>query len=512
MPTGLDYMMSVPATAIGKGKVGAPAEKPGNMGVKVTAAIFFDGTGNNQSNIKKRLKDSSYMVPKWYDAREWPQRALGHFESYEQYYSNVAILYFMHKKKIAGERIASVYMEGIGTSTDGPDDTTGGGFGAGPTGIVDRVTLGITRLTERISGLYFTRKKEYLEEVTVYVFGFSRGAAAARHFCARRADSRGRKNNLCQSLGVDPAIVTIKFVGLFDTVSSFDEMADLEEHRAELPLLGKFSLGKFSDLGVGGRLATHKFSDKRFGDDVPELHLNFDKDPKILNVMQLAAADEYRVNFSSTTISSAVRQGKTKGFEMRLPGAHSDIGGGYANGPEEREFSDNPRGFQFFRRAGWFAPTHLHDEVRVMAKTERVYYLITTKRVLTNHYQYVALSIMLQLSLASGSGFQFGNPNKEDAERLPGEAERNIRYVILPSNQLFAIKNQLEQATLAQYNSGQQLQTPASPQPLPPFHPLPELTYQWLRQHYLHLSWSDRTGFEYRVDANQQPTRLIIAG
>jgi hypothetical protein len=297
---------------------------------------------------------------------------------------------------------------------------------------------------------------------------------------------------LAKALGVAPAIITIKFVGLFDTVSTFDEMP--------------------RDVGVMGRLGNHVVAEGRFLDDVAELHLNFANDPKVLNVMQLAAADEYRENFSSTTISSAVRQGKAKGFEIRLPGAHSDIGGGYSSGPEERTFEENPSGFHFFQQAGWFAPTQLRDELKVMAKTERVYHVITAKRMLTNQYQFVALSIMLKLSEASGSGFQFGNPNKEDGERRPGEAERNIRHIIPAGHPLFAIKNKLEQDALAQYNAGRQLLTPPSPQPLPPFHPLPEPAYRWLRQHYLHLSWSNRIGFGYRLDQHKRPARLIIAG
>jgi hypothetical protein len=137
------------------------------------------------------------MTPGWFTADD--SRA-----SYAQYYSNVAILFFMHTKNVPGERIASVYVEGIGTTNDGDDDTPGGGFGSGPTGIVDRVTKGINDLRDAIKDL-FKAKGEYLEELTVYAFGFSRGAAAARHFCARRANSRGRANNLCRALGVAPS-------------------------------------------------------------------------------------------------------------------------------------------------------------------------------------------------------------------------------------------------------------------------------------------------------------------
>jgi len=129
----------------------------------------------------------------------------------------------MHKKKMGDEKIVSVYMPGIGTTNDGKDDTPGGGFGTGPTGVVARVNDGISLLARRVKTLVKPNNNEYLQELTVYAFGFSRGAAAARHFCARRADSRERKNNLCEELRVAPAVVKLKFVGLFDTVSSFHD-------------------------------------------------------------------------------------------------------------------------------------------------------------------------------------------------------------------------------------------------------------------------------------------------
>jgi len=75
-------------------------------------------------------KTSRIWCPSGTTPRKWKDSVVDHFESYEQSYSNVAILYFMHKKKAVGERIASIYMDGIGTTNDGPDDTKGGGFGA----------------------------------------------------------------------------------------------------------------------------------------------------------------------------------------------------------------------------------------------------------------------------------------------------------------------------------------------------------------------------------------------
>jgi hypothetical protein len=481
-------MMQSQQPGIGKAKVGAsPAPAPGKVGVKVKAAIFFDGTGNNQSNIKKRLRDSAYMLPTWHEPDD--SRA-----SYVQYYSNVAILYFMHKKKVAGERIASVYVEGIGTTNDGDDDSIGGGFGSGPTGIVDRVTEGIRRLTKAVNGLYDIKEQEYVEELTVYAFGFSRGAAAARHFVARRANSRGRANNLCGALGVPPAVVTIKFVGLFDSVSSYDATGD-----------------KPGEAGWKAKAGRHSTDgDKEFLNDVPELHLAFDPDPQVRNVMHLIAADEYRVNFSSTTAGSAVRQGI--GLDLRLPGAHSDIGGGYAdNLPEERVYSEWGNNFGFFHQQGWYGPEHLTQREGFTMGGGPKNVVVHGRRRVPNTYQYVALSIMLKLAAQTGCGMQFGNPNTEDAERGPQGEERGVRYIIAAGHPLFAVKTALEAYALAQY-AGPRAEIPPTPQPLPAYHPLPEATYQWLRRHYLHLSWKNELGFEYRKDGRRIPYRMIIAG
>lgn len=470
--------------AIGKMVVGPkPEPAPGKVGVKVKAAIFFDGTGNNQSNVTKRLKDSAYMEPHWYDGNNKMDQVLDHYESYEQYYSNVALLHFMHKKKVSGENIVSVYMEGIGTSNDGPDDTPGGGFGAGPTGIVARVNRGINDLAVGVKAFVNVGRGEYLEELTVCAFGFSRGAAAARHFCARRTNSRGKLNNLCQALGVKPEVVSIRFVGLFDTVSSFD---DTDETTPAAP----------SNTGAVSRANRHRASnegDRQFLNDVNELHLTLD-DPTLGQVVQLAAADEYRLNFSLTDIASARHRGV--GFELRLPGAHSDIGGGYARHlPEVREYGYDCalRVFDFFQNRGWYSAGQGEQALKYAGDDEHPVTIIRARRELPNTYQYVSLSIMLRLAAKAQSGMQFGNPNQD--------VERGIRYIISPGHPLHAIKTELETYALAHSCQSEPLTAP-----------LAEAMYRKLRGHYLHLSWSDRLGFEFRPDKQSLPTRKSISG
>ena len=136
------------------------------------------------------------------------------------------------------------------------------------------------------------------------VFGFSRGTAAARHFVARRtAEFFGQYPNLGASLGVPPAAVTLNFVGVFDTVSSY--------------------AGESRNGTVVRALGNVIFD--TFGDDVDELRLAMHGAP--VRAVQLGAADEYRRSFARTTITTSVQA--RKGFECTLPGVHSDVGGSY---------------------------------------------------------------------------------------------------------------------------------------------------------------------------------------
>jgi hypothetical protein len=206
-----------------------------------------------------------------------------------------------------------VYVEGIGTTDGGDDDTMGMAFGAGITGVPAKVTRGILLLTERITKILEQgdEEEEYrLNHLLVNVVGFSRGATAARHLVARRTQEFFNQYiSLTQSLHVEETVVEINFVGLFDTVSSYGG----EEYTS-----------------VMGQVYHNKVHHS-FDDDVRELHLAIGSHAR--NVVQLAAADEYRKNFASTTIASSVKAGV--GLEVRLPGVHSDIGGSYQESAEE---------------------------------------------------------------------------------------------------------------------------------------------------------------------------------
>jgi len=94
-------MMQSPQPAIGKSVVGKSAKEKADdtkKGITVTAAIFFDGTLNNRTNTTERLHASGA-------AKEMDDGQT----SYDNYYSNVAILEFMNSRRKPENKHASVY-------------------------------------------------------------------------------------------------------------------------------------------------------------------------------------------------------------------------------------------------------------------------------------------------------------------------------------------------------------------------------------------------------------------
>ena len=68
-----------------------------------------------------------------------------------------------------------------------------------------------------------------------------------------------------------------------------------------------------------------------FGSSVAELGLALGGVPQ--QVVHLTAGDEYRENFSLTDITSSIGSG----YELTLPGVHSDVGGSYGKITNEEE-------------------------------------------------------------------------------------------------------------------------------------------------------------------------------
>lgn len=289
------------------------------------ANVFFDGTKNNYFNVTSTNKRAGQ-------------------ESYENDLSNVARMWASIRRD---EIYNAVYIEGIGTTRDKDDSTEGYALATGGTGIVARVHSVFPQITGTV--LRNSPKKALPHILDINVFGFSRGAAAARHFVHLVNTQKELFGGAWQAV-----IIRINFVGLFDTVSS------MGLHHAR---------------------------------NVQELHLNFE--PRYaIKVFHLVALDDYRNNFALTTIASAVkapsRGGGTKrmGYELAIPGAHSDVGGGY-NAVEVEERAFEPGLEHQVLEQGWFVQSEKRDQFG----PHTVY-----RRKVSNEYYKVGLALMVDMA------------------------------------------------------------------------------------------------------------------
>jgi len=327
-------------------------------GVDVLAGMFFDGTLNNMYNTASKAGEGSYQND----------------------YSNVARLFMVCKE--VGASTIKIYVEGMGSKQKNEDDNDGSGFGANKTGIPARVMEGCVNLADQILSKVPNKN---IKTLTIDVFGFSRGAAAARNFIfevgrpaykahgssgyfKNKFDIHGQRTTLDDlpkggELGrrllenkIKVKEIKIRFVGLFDTVSSYND---------------GFSL--MPD----------------FTNDVKELHLNSLGSTD--RVIHLTAADEHRKYFALTRIQSA----GTRGIEKDMPGVHSDIGGSYPSGVEVVQSilkGDNTvlqKEKQRLIDESWYLEPQL-----VINKGK----LIGT-RDFKNHYSFIPLHFMCEFSL-----------------------------------------------------------------------------------------------------------------
>ncbi|ELR67819.1 VgrG protein [Photobacterium marinum] len=270
--------------------------------------VFFDGTGNNNENHQQGLAELQQWLKETCDD---PAEAADEFEncrlgttpvegSYANDMTNIGKLSKMYGPPITSDRhIFPAYIDGIGTVSGNNDSLMGSAVSLGDTSVKARVVqacqLDIKEYyREQISSNDMTDIDGY-SKIEFDVFGFSRGAAAARHFVNTidQNNNHGLIESLTNINGLhlkagfnwsDRKDSRVTFVGIFDTVESAwqDTMLGLSPDCAE-------------------------------------------------RVVHLTAADEYRKNFPLTRITNDVNgsQIASNFTEVVLPGAHSDVGGGY---------------------------------------------------------------------------------------------------------------------------------------------------------------------------------------
>lgn len=267
-------------------------------GVTLRIGLFFDGTNNNALNTamgdRCREEDAEALM-------ECRPYMLKDGSSFKNGPTNVWRLYGLYRDsseetpEAGGEYFVPIYVDGIGTTT-GEADTmlTGQGLGVGRTGVVARVEGALVQVRKRIADLLNVNSEVRIAAVEFDLFGFSRGAAAARHAVNqindRRAEavfgSHGLQSR--QVAGFDEQRdIRVGFVGVFDTVVATGGLSDSLDVRDE------------NDHGVQTYLSANCAR----------------------KVVHLVARDEVRANFILT--SALPHQ------EIALPGVHSDVGGSY---------------------------------------------------------------------------------------------------------------------------------------------------------------------------------------
>ncbi|WP_186018334.1 T6SS phospholipase effector Tle1-like catalytic domain-containing protein [Burkholderia gladioli] len=237
-------------------------------------SFFFDGTNNNMERDKPLNK-----------------------------HSNVAKLY--QAALVPKQDAKAVYIPGVGTPfkflkvvgyTDHLKDDEGGMLGLGlGTGGDMRIKFALGEFSRRLEVDWGPGSWKHMREVTVAIFGFSRGATEARSFARRFVTQKCVKDGnklYWQTPNGLRVPLRIHFMGIFDTVAS-----------------------------VGG----------------PALHLDWASElaipAEVERCVHYVSAHEVRRAFplDSVRIDSTY---PSNCQEVVYPGVHSDVGGGY--GPDEQ--------------------------------------------------------------------------------------------------------------------------------------------------------------------------------
>lgn len=312
MPEG-DWRPQVPPV------LAQPAEEPLRH-VTLVLGIFFDGTGNNAVNTSNMLEacTAQHFDIDSPDAESILQRTAEEKMgitgtgaiSYVGYYSNIHWLSELYQRKLSesGEYLQyGVYIEGVGTKAGKPDSVIGMGLGVADSGVIARTDDAVLKITTAITTALRLLKGNFIINDLVFdIFGFSRGAAAARHFANRiqsndpaivNAVSSGLSSH---SYNGEPAGRT-RFIGIFDTVAAIGTPVNgLNPHSADT---GEVNL--YLHPGVAEK------------------------------VFHITAQHECRYNFALNSVSPAWP-------ELALPGVHADIGGGYLPQTRENLFLTRP--------------------------------------------------------------------------------------------------------------------------------------------------------------------------
>jgi len=363
--------------------------------LQITMGMFFDGTGNNKFNSdnSRNTTDDSYGNSYSNVARAW--------QFYKGSLNGVTLNNPQNRTDAEGVNF-NFYVEGIGTKKDKEDSNIGFGLGMGLYGISQRVKEASRSVADTL------RKQKDIDtittiEITFDVFGFSRGAAAGRHFVDRNSTAFSYIRGRFVKPSNVPSIPVYKNYVEFYLNNQQDKFITIEIN--------------WNFLGLYETVSSHG---PNRSDDVGELGL--DNLTEVKAGLQIVAEDEYREKFSLTTVKS------NKNITViKLPGVHSDIGGGYSGnnigGTQEKNYVLYFIRFgnffyesktivnqhitnikNWFLNNGWYKNTDTLEINTIGDQTGRIE-LIGTRKNIKNTYSHIPLHIMTKQAIANGVNF-----------------------------------------------------------------------------------------------------------
>jgi hypothetical protein len=395
-----------------------------------TIGVFIDGTANNRYNSQARIQwekmrlhepqevyndaDHLRIYAKSEDEVEGTKKFTVQGTPYEYKYgegsyendpTNTAILFDHYKKN---KTTFKVYTEGIGTQTLGHEENgiwvvdsyegdanRGLALGGGSSGIIARVKRAIEQTSKMIKENL--KADQAIGTLTIDIFGFSRGAAAARNFVdevmLREYFATGLKDR--NGNDVDAA---------FAIEGKFPKHGWLGYKLTEKNITIDSLIVRFA--GLYDTVAHFGYSQS---DDIQELGLN--SIAKAKHVVHMTANDEIRANFSLSRIPRGPNH-----IELNLPGVHSDVGGCYIEGrPEGVPFAKNgpsdPNGYHFILRttnqrklesdknrlveAGWYT----EDQIQIFPLRNGAGELRSYRPYISNQYSFIPLHLMCKYAL-----------------------------------------------------------------------------------------------------------------
>lgn len=400
--------MVKPYTGVSPVKVDS-VKKEDRKGINFTFGVFFDGTLNNMYNTEIRQKAEGKNIVGV--TKNQPQalsiyNRLGDEDykesSFENDLSNPAILFKNYKKDETVNQYR-IYIEGIGTNTKMKNNTIdyqkddvfqGPAFGIGSAGIVSRVREAIRKIVEQLKTI---SPKDIIGTITLDVFGFSRGAAAARHFV-----------HVVTHPAYNPKVYTSEY-GVFvkdiqgenlplqyeeKTMPHYGLLGQLLQEANRLDIKTKVVV-RF--LGIYDTVPHHGFIQSNDAEDLGLNDIN-----RANYIVHMVAADEHRYNFDLVDISSVP---KNKGIELIYPGVHCDVGGSYVEGAPNIAYriklSSSKEKLRDERdeliHQGWFTKEQMAIEYYLSLKNAGINFRLEGKKQnVSSQYSYIPLHIMAE--------------------------------------------------------------------------------------------------------------------